>query len=67
MSRLSWKDFSLPPINLWSVWKLAPKKSGCVYKCRLDEGRHLCVGCHRTIEEINAASNASGLLGEKDE
>lgn len=28
-----------------------PKKTRCIKKCRLDKN-DICLGCHRTIEEI---------------
>lgn len=50
---MNWPDFDLPPINLWN----APHRgdsplSPCVGICRIED--NTCVGCHRTLEEIQA-------------
>lgn len=38
------------------VWKRAEVESPCVKVCVIHPAERLCVGCHRSIEEISAWS-----------
>ena len=38
------------------IWKRAEVESPCVKVCVIHPAERLCVGCHRSIEEISAWS-----------